>query len=156
MKSKWKKLALCIAVPLAVGGLAAWLTKDNMIMFRMLNKPMLSPPMWLFPAAWTVLYILMGLASYRVYASDSPAVTKRRGLAYYALSLAFNFGWPILFFNLDAYLAAFIWLCLMFVFTLLAALKFGKADTAAGVLLLPYLLWTAFAGYLNYSIWLLN
>lgn len=68
----------------------------------------------------------------------------------------FNFGWPIIFFNAEKYLAAFIWLCLMWIFTLLATVRFWKCDNAAGWLMLPYLLWTTFAGYLNMGIYLLN
>lgn len=68
----------------------------------------------------------------------------------------FNFGWPIIFFNAGKYLAAFIWLCLMWIFTLLATVRFWKCDNAAGWLMLPYLLWTTFAGYLNMGIYLLN
>ena len=72
MKTDWKKLALAVAIPLAVGGLSALLTMDNMVMFDAVNKPPLAPPKWLFPAAWTVLYVLMGIASYSVFTADAP------------------------------------------------------------------------------------
>lgn len=156
MKLDWKKLGIAVALPLAVGGLSALITKDSMALFGALQKPPLSPPAWLFPAAWTLLYILMGLASYYVYTSDAPKNRKRTALSYYALSLIFNFGWPILFFNMEKYLAAFVWLCIMWILILAAAVQFWASDKKAGALMLPYLLWVTFAGYLNYGIYLLN
>lgn len=154
MKIDWKKLAAAVALPLAVGGLSALITKDSIAIFGALKKPLLAPPAWLFPVAWTILYILMGIASYLVCISRSCG--KRSALSYYALSLAFNFGWPIIFFNLEKYLAAFVWLCIMWVFTLAALVRFWDVDKRAGALMLPYLLWTTFAGYLNYGVYLLN
>ena len=156
VKIERKKLAVSLAAPLAVGGLAALITKDNMLMFEVIEKPPLAPPGWLFPVAWTILYILMGLASYRVWTSDARKAGKQTAGVYYALSLVFNFGWPIIFFNAEKYLAAFIWLCLMWICTLLATVRFWKTDNAAGWLMLPYLLWTTFAGYLNMGIYLLS
>ncbi len=156
MKLDWKKLGIAAALPLAVGGLSALITKDSMVLFGALQKPPLSPPAWLFPAAWTLLYILMGLASYYVYTSDAPKSRRRTALSYYALSLIFNFGWPILFFNAERYLAAFVWLCIMWILILAALMQFRALDKKAGALMLPYLLWVTFAGYLNYGIYLLN
>ena len=156
MKLDWKKLGIAVALPLAVGGLSALITKDRMALFGALQKPPLSPPAWLFPAAWTLLYILMGLASYYVYTADAPKSRKRTALSYYALSLIFNFGWPILFFNMEKYLAAFVWLCIMWILILAAVVQFWASDKKAGALMLPYLLWVTFAGYLNYGIYLLN
>lgn len=156
VKTNWKKLGAAIALPLAVGASSALITKDSMIMFEVLKKPPLSPPSWLFPIAWTVLYILMGTASYIVLCSDEDNAQKRRALSYYALSLVFNFGWPILFFAFEKYLAAFVWLLVMWLFTLLATVRFYGGGKAAGNLMLPYILWTGFAGYLNYGIYLLN
>lgn len=147
---------MSLAAPLAVGGLSALITKDNMVMFELVKKPPLAPPGWLFPVAWTILYILMGLASYWVWTSDAQPRVKRSGAAYYVLSLVFNFAWPIIFFNFDKYLAAFIWLCLLWLFILLTAVQFRRADRRAGLAMLPYLLWVAFAGYLNLGIYLLN
>lgn len=98
---------MSLAAPLAVGGLSALITKDNMLMFEVIEKPPLAPPGWLFPVAWTILYILMGLASYRVWISDARKAGKQTTGVYYALSLVFNFGWPIIFFNAEKYLAVF-------------------------------------------------
>ena len=66
MRIDWKKLLICIAIPLAVGGLSALFTAGNMKLFEEINKPPLSPPGWLFPVVWTILYVLMGIALYLV------------------------------------------------------------------------------------------
>ena len=63
MKIQWKTLLICVAIPLAVGGLAGLLSRGGMEVFASLEKPPLSPPGWLFPVVWTVLYVLMGIAS---------------------------------------------------------------------------------------------
>ncbi len=70
MKIQWKKLIICILIPLAVGGASAFLTRDGIQVFEWINKPPLSPPAWLFPVAWTILYVLMGIASYLVLVNE--------------------------------------------------------------------------------------
>lgn len=156
MKTDWKKLALAVAIPLAVGGLSALLTMDNMVIFDAVNKPPLAPPKWLFPAAWTVLYVLMGIASYSVFTADAPSGKKRVSLIVYAISLAFNFLWSIIFFNLDNYLLAFVWLCALWLLIVIVTVRFFGISKKAGRLMLPYIFWVSFAGYLNYGIYLLN
>lgn len=153
MKKQWKTLILCIAVPLAVGVLSALLTRNSMQMFDSLNKPKLAPPGWLFPVAWTILYILMGIASYFVITSRKP---NGSALITYGLQLIFNFFWSIIFFNLNLYLFAFIWLVILWLLILKTTIKFYQISEPAGNLMIPYLLWVAFAGYLNLSIYLLN
>ena len=153
MKIQWKKLLLCIALPLVVGGLAAFLIKDNIVMFKLLKKPPRAPPEWLFPVAWTILYVLMGVASYLVLTSGEPY---RDALILYGVQLVFNFFWPILFFNAEAFLLSSVWIVILWFLILAAMLRFFKTSKAAGWLLLPYLLWVSFATYLNISIYLLN
>lgn len=154
MKIQWKRLLLCLAIPLAVGGLAGILTKDSMMQFALVNKPPLSPPGWLFPVVWTALYLLMGLASYLVSRSDS--AQKRPALILYAIQLIVNFFWSIFFFNFEWYLFSFFWLVLLWVLILLTIRAFWRVSPVAGILLIPYLLWVTFAGYLNLAIYLLN
>lgn len=153
MKIQWRKLLLCLAVPLGVGVLAALLTSGGMETFAALQKPPLSPPGWLFPVVWTILYIFMGIASYLVLTSGKPYKT---ALRVYGLQLLFNFVWPLLFFNLSLYLTAFVWLVLLWLLILANTVLFGRISKPAGILLLPYLAWVAFAGYLNLSVYLLN
>lgn len=153
MKIQWKNLITCIAIPLAVGSLSALLTRNSMETFASINKPALSPPGWLFPVVWTILYILMGIASYLVLTSGKPNTA---ALTVYGIQLVFNFFWSIIFFNLELYLFAFIWLVLLWLLILITTLLFYQISKPAGYLMLPYLLWLTFAGYLNFSIYLLN
>lgn len=155
-KIKWKPLLLALALPLAVGGFSAFLTRDGMRAFASLRQPPLSPPAWLFPVVWTLLYLSMGLASYLVWVSGVSDRRRDRALTIYGLSLAANFLWPILFFTVQAWLAAFLLLLLLWALVGIAALLFGAITPRAGKLLLPYLAWLTFAAYLNLGVWLLN
>ncbi len=156
MKTNWKALIWSIVIPLLVGGLSALLTMNSMQSFDMIIKPPLSPPAWLFPVVWSILFVLMGIASYLVYTSNTPKEQKNRALTVYAIQLAVNFFWSIIFFNLEAYLFAFLWLVLLWALIVLTIVLFWRIRPIAGILLLPYLLWVTFAGYLNYAIYLLN
>ena len=156
MKIDKKLLAICIAIPLVVGGLAALLTNGSMDTFESLNQPPLSPPGWLFPVVWTILYVLMGIGSYLVAASDVPREFIKRALWIYGIQLFFNFLWPIAFFNFKWYLFAFIWLFILWVLILVTAVHFYRIRKTAGYLMIPYVLWVAFAGYLNLGVYLLN
>ncbi|HIW60157.1 MAG TPA: tryptophan-rich sensory protein [Candidatus Anaerobutyricum avicola] len=153
MKFQWKKLVVCLLLPLAVGGLAAFLTRNSMDLFAMVKKPPLSPPGWLFPVVWTILYLLMGFASYLVLVAEKPG---RTAWKFYLAQLAFNFVWPILFFHLQMYLLSFVWLLLLWMLILVTILWFTRSSRLAGYLLIPYLLWVTFAGYLNLGIYILN
>ena len=154
MKIKWKELIIAIAIPLAVGGLAALITRNSMDMYDSVTKPPLAPPAILFPIAWGVLYVLMGISSYIIYNSNS--ALKSSALLIYAVSLVVNFVWPILFFNMQAFLASFLWLVLLWVLVLLTILQYRKISPLAAYLQIPYLLWLTFAGYLNFMIYILN
>lgn len=156
LKIQWKKLLPAIALPLAVGGLSALITSDAMESFGNLRQPPLSPPAWLFPVVWSLLYILMGIASYRVWIAVTTHEKRREALIFYAAQLVFNFFWSIIFFNLGEYLFAFVWLVALWLLIWLTKQRFAKIDSVAAYLLVPYLLWVAFAGYLNLGIFILN
>ena len=155
-KIRWKTLLLSVAIPLVVGGLSALLTMGNMELFGLLEKPPLSPPAWLFPVVWTILYLLMGVSSYLVIRSDADADTKASAFVFYALQLLFNFFWSIFFFNLEAYAFSFVWLIALLTLIVITAVKFGRICEVAGLLFIPYIIWVAFASYLNAGIAILN
>ena len=155
MKIDWKKLLICLAIPLAVGGLGA-LLGGGMDSYQTLNQPPLSPPGWIFPIVWTVLYLLMGWASYRVLVSDAPREERKKALTFYGIQLFLNFLWPVVFFGLGWYWAAFIVLLALWILIYLTMHLFGLIDDTAENLLIPYLLWVTFAGYLNLGVALLN
>lgn len=150
------RFVIAVALPLAVGGLAALLTQNSRAMYAALQKPPLAPPGWLFPVVWTILYILMGIASYLVYRHgyDKPHV--RDALGFYALSLAINFLWPLVYFRFGLLFAAFWVLLALWLVVGITTAKFYRISHAAGLLMLPYWLWVTFAGYLNLATWLLN
>lgn len=156
IKINLKVLISCIAIPLLVGVLAGFISKDSIETFTTLNKPVLSPPGWLFPIVWTILYILMGLASYIVVTSVASENSTNNAITFYAIQLGFNFFWTIWFFNFKLYFFSFAWLIILWVFILLTIIKFYKISKYAAYLMYPYLLWVTFAGFLNFSITLLN
>lgn len=155
-RPEWKKLIVSILIPLAVGGAAALIANGSFKDFEALNKPPLAPPAWAFPAAWTLLYILMGIAAYLVYCSEKYPGRIERALTFYAVQLFMNFCWTLIFFNLKIYLAAFIWLVLLWGAIAGTALLFRFISKPAGWLMLPYLAWVIFAGYLNLGVYILN
>ena len=155
MNIKWKPLLICLAIPLAIGGLGA-LLGGGMDNYADLRQPPLSPPGWVFPIVWSILYLLMGYASYRIYTSEAEQEDKHKALTFYAIQLALNFLWPVIFFGLQWYWAAFVLLIALWVMIYLCMYRFALIDETAENLLIPYLLWVTFAGYLNLGVALLN
>lgn len=156
------KLIIAIAIPLLVGGLSAFLTKDAMMVFNTIKKPPLAPPGIAFPIAWTILYILMGIASYLIYNLDenklisSQVVLKKNTLIIYVVQLIFNFFWSIIFFKFSMYKFAFVWLVALWILVFAFVKNAMKLNKTAACLMIPYLLWMTFAGYLNVMIVILN
>lgn len=156
----WKKIkpnVISIAIALAVGGLSALLTKNNMEVYNTINRPPLSPPMWVFPVVWGILFVLMGISSALVWVNREQDIeAASSGLRIYALQLIVNFFWSIIFFNMQAYLFAFIWLLLLLALIIMMIIQFRKISPPAAYLQIPYLVWVTFAGYLTFMIYLLN
>ena len=155
MRKNWRQLLICLAIPLGVGALSGWLTQGSMAEFARLTKPPLSPPGWLFPVVWTILYTLMGIASYLVYTSGKPGRAKT-ALTVYGVQLFFNFLWSIVFFNLGWYLFAFLWIIALWLLVIFTTVLFYRINRVAGYLMIPYILWVTFAAYLNLGIYLFN
>lgn len=156
MKIRWKILLICIAIPLIAGGIAGFISKDSMRIFTELNKPSLAPPGWVFPVAWTILYVLMGIASYFILISGGSQKCISRAMKLYGFQLFFNFLWTFWFFNLGLYVFSFIWLAILWLLILATIIAFAHLSKPAAYLMLPYLLWVTFAGYLNLGIAILN
>ena len=147
---------VCIAIPLIVGGVSALLTRNSMMAFEQVPQPPLSPPEWLFPVVWTILYVLMGISSYLILASNSSQEDRSSVLRLYAYQLLVNFLWPTFFFNFGWYLFAFLWLILMWVLVFFMIRKFYELNRLAAYMNIPYLIWLTFAAYLNIGVWWLN
>ena len=143
-------------IPLITGGVSALITRNNMDLYSQINQPPLSPPSWLFPIVWTLLYFLMGVSLYLVWNSDGVSNEKGTAFLFFAIQLFLNFIWSPIFFNERKFLLAFIILIFMWLFVLAMIINFYKVSKPAGLLQLPYLLWLTFAGYLNLLIYLLN
>ena len=155
MKWNLKKLLISLAVPLAVGGLSALLS-GGMGGNEDLLQPPLSPPGWLFPIVWTALFLLMGYAFYRVWTSGEDPQKIKKAMILFGIQLFLNFLWSPVFFGLQWRLVAFFILLALWAAILLTIRAFSDVDELAADLLLPYLLWVTFAGYLNISLYLLN
>ncbi len=156
MFKKIKPYLIGILIPLAVGGLSALLTMGNMEIYDRVEQPPLAPPGILFPIAWTILYILMGIGSVLIYKANGNEEAQKRAFLIYGLQLVVNFFWSIFFFNFEAFLFSFIWLVLLWGLIIAMIVSFYKISKPAAWLQIPYLLWVTFAGYLNLMIYLLN
>lgn len=154
MHISWKPLLISIGISLFTGGLAGFLTQNSMEIYAQLNQPPLSPPGWIFPIVWTILYILMGISAYLIYESSSPH--KEKALTIYGWQLFFNFLWSIVFFNLQNILLALVILIILWILIIVMIKSFKQISPLAAWLQIPYLLWVTFAGYLNLMLLILN
>ena len=133
-RSHFWLLLFCLFLPLAVGLLAGSLTRQQVASYATMPKPSFAPPGIVFPIVWNILY--------------------HAALSVYSLQLLCNFFWPLIFFNLQAYLAAFLWLVTLFLLVVYMAILFFDISRPTAYLQIPYLLWLLFAGVLNFCIWL--
>lgn len=143
-----------ITISILTGVLSALITRSNMDIFDTVLKPPLTPPAVVFPVVWTILFTLMGISAARIYINNENKWNY--SLTVWCIQLTVNFIWSIIFFNLQAFLFAFIWLLLLWVLILFMIILFYRQDKLAGLLQIPYLFWVTFAGYLTLSIYLLN
>ena len=152
----WKTYAFWILLTEAVGALSGWLSRDGSRMFQeTVIQPPLSPPSWVFPMVWGILYALMGISAARI--SKAPSSPNQiRGMNLLIAQLILNFFWSLIFFNLQAYGLSLLWLLAIWVLVLLMILSFRQVDPLAAILQIPYLLWLTFATYLNAGVWYLN
>lgn len=155
MKNKKIKIYIAsIIIALAAGGLSALFSVVAMAEYGSLLQPPLSPPSWLFPIVWTVLYILMGISSARIYIADGPYSPK--ALRSYAMQLVINILWTLLYFTFELRLASFVWIIVLIAAVIVMIVRFFKVDRLAAYLQAPYLIWLIFAAYLNLGTYLLN
>ena len=118
-----------------------------------LVKPTLSPPGYIFPIAWTIIYLLIGI-SY-VLLKQNGEVSKQTKQLYY-VQLIFNYLWTFIFFVLEFRLLSVLWIIILDVLVIYMTYQFYKQNKISGILLIPYVLWLIFATYLNVSIYFLN
>jgi tryptophan-rich sensory protein len=156
VKKPWKTYLLWILLAETVGGLSGWLTREGTKAYsQTIVQPPLSPPGWVFPVVWTILFALMGVGAAKVFLAPASEY-RSRGLNLFIAQLVVNFFWSPIFFNLQAYGLAFFWLLILWGLVLWMILTFRKVDPPAAKLQIPYLLWLTFAAYLNLGVWYLN
>lgn len=157
VKINWGKFIISLGICLFAGFAGAVYTSQSVSWwYPMLHKPSFSPPAWVFGPVWIILYLLMGASLYLVWNKKPVKKGKSDALAIFVVQLILNVVWSYLFFGLrNPFLGLvdvlILWLSILFTF-----MKFVRIDKLAGYLLIPYLLWVAFAGILNLSIVLLN
>ena len=152
MSKKFKTYLKSIIVPVLIGSIVGFIISGS-IDYNSLQKLPLSPPSMTFPIVWTILYILMGI-SYGILASNSLVDSKINSIYY--LQLFFNALWPIAFFLFKWRLFAFIWIIILAILIIIMIARFYEKHKTAAWLQVPYLLWTLFATYLNFGVYLLN
>lgn len=155
-KSRIYTMFLLMLLPLMIGMLSAALTSKGMAEYGTMVKPPLSPPAWVFSVAWTILYLMMGLASYYILIAEAESSMKTNTLILYMVQLGMNFFWSILFFGLKVYFIAFLWLLGIWGIVIFLTWKSFKISKKAVYLLIPYICWLTFAAYLNLGSYIIH
>ena len=152
------KLFISILIPLLVGGISGYFTSSGVNgWFATANKPWFNPPNWIFAPVWTALYVMMGIALYLVWRTETiSSSVKQTAVILFVIQLTLNFFWSLIFFKLQQPGWAFAEIIIMWLAILFTILWFGKISSTAAWLLVPYICWVSFASVLNYAIWKLN
>jgi len=155
--SKTLKLIISILVCQGAGVIGSLFTSPTITgWYAGLEKPSFNPPNWIFAPVWTLLFLLLGISIYLVWEKGLESKKAKTALLIFTVQLILNILWSILFFALQSPLYAFIEIIILWLAVLLTITSFYKISKPATYLLLPYILWVSFAGYLNYSIWQLQ
>lgn len=155
---KWTELLIFIIGTELVGALSSLFSGDFSTFYNELARPPLSPPGFIFPIVWTILYALMGISAYLIFVSDSDTDIgeKKNALILYAVQLFVNFMWSIVFFRFENIAAAAVVLIILIILVIIMILRFKKIEPLAGYINIPYLIWILFALYLNIGFLILN
>ena len=149
-----KEKIISLLIPLTGGFISGLLAMGGIREFDSLVKPILSPPGFIFPIAWTIFYALMGIGSYLIYKENN--YYSGCCLKIYLINLFVNFLWTPLFFGLNLRLFSFIWILLLDIVIIYMIICYYKVNKKAAYLQIPYLLWSLFATYLNLAFYILN
>lgn len=150
-------LIMNVGLPLLIGAIVTWIIPNIKEVYEQLQKPVFAPPAYVFPIVWTILYILMGIAAYKIYILKYENIDTSPAMFIYYIQLLLNFLWSIIFFGLRLYGLAFLELLVLMFFVILTIKRFYKrGGKYPSLLILPYLIWIIYAGVLNFFIWMLN
>ncbi len=152
----WPALIAAVILSLGTGGASYILSSNAFEAYQALQQPSFAPPGWIFTPVWTLLFIMMGIASYRVFMYSLDRKSVRSALGVYLLQLVFNFFWTLIFFRWELRGLAIIEILLLLALIVINTWQFFRIDRAAGFLMVPYVLWVSFATVLNFSVWILN
>ncbi len=147
-----KRLLICLVIPIGLGILSSLISGNMGGVYPTLNRPPLSPPAWIFPVVWSILYILMGISAYIVSDTRGMHSSKEQAMKIYYAQLIINVLWPIIFFRFRQFTIAAIMLGALIVAVIATIIKFKKINNTAALLLVPYLIWILFALYLNIGV----
>lgn len=155
-KKKIWLLILNIIIAEGIGAESAYISMISENAYKIIKRPIFSPPGWVFPIVWVILYFLMAIAAYRIMLKGYEGKNITKAITLYYIQLLLNFLWTIIFFKFNQYAISFIELIILLIFILLTTFKFLKFDKLSGILMIPYIIWVSFAGVLNLSIYMLN
>lgn len=154
---QWGAFVLLLAINVFIGVIASLFTRPEIHgWYATLQKPSFNPPPWLFGPVWTVMYILIAYAAYRVWLHRNNSLAFTGATLIYIIQLALNFAWSIVFFGMHQVMWALVVILALLASIILNMVWFGKFSRTGAWLMLPYLLWVSFASVLNLNIYLLN
>jgi len=152
---KWLSLILFLGICLLTGFIGSIFTTSSVnSWYLLINKPIYTPPNWLFGPVWTTLFIMMGISGWLAWKNDKKA--KSKAFIYYFVQLGLNLLWSVIFFGLRSPFAASVEIIILWIFIFLSIKSFAKINKIAGFLLYPYIVWVSYAAFLTISIYFLN
>ncbi len=154
MVLKWKSFLYSFLITFLFAALGGIVTYIGIPRFESAVQPPLSPPGYLFPIVWSVLFLLMSIGAAIIYDSDNADSPK--ALFIYTVQLTLNFWWCVLFFGFRLYFVSFIWLLILLLAVFIMTVLFYRVNKIAGLLQIFYIIWLMFAAYLNFGVWFLN
>ncbi len=155
MRKNSTALIITLGMPLIIGALSTQISGIYKVYSNIVLPP-LTPPSLLFPIIWTAILLLLGYSSYLIWAEPGQALMKEKALILYQWEIFFIFYWPLLFARHYAFFESFVLSLLIFGLSVLITFLFSNISKKAAYLRIPYVLWSAFACYLSYMIYLMN
>ncbi|MDY8134788.1 TspO/MBR family protein [Aquimarina sp. 2201CG5-10] len=157
MKKKFIRIVIAVFLCLLIGFLSSIATQKSIdTWYPTLNKPFFTPPNWVFAPVWIIMYIMMGISAGIVWSRGFYHKWVKTALYHFGFQLLLNAAWSIFFFGLQNPLIALLDIIALFILLLFTIKWFKVVNSTAAYLLIPYVIWVAFATALNFGIWQLN